>query len=264
MHSVCSAVKNANADFGIIFDTDVDRAGAVDEKGEEINRNRLIALISAILLSEKKGTIVTDSVTSDGLKTFIEEKGGKHHRFKRGYKNVINEAIRLNEQGEYTPLAIETSGHAALMENYFLDDGAYLITRLLIALSKAAKLGQSLTAQIESMQMPKEAKEVRLRFKQGVDFKTLGAGLIKDFEEKIKSLPYAKAADNNFEGFRANFDESHGDGWILTRMSLHEPILPVNAESNSQGGVKLILTELYNFLQAYDFLDLSVLEKALN
>ena len=47
-------------------------------------------------------------------------------------------------------------------------------------------------------------------------------------------------------------------------MSLHEPILPVNAESNSQGGVKLILTELYNFLQAYDFLDLSVLEKALN
>ncbi|MBQ8406517.1 MAG: phosphomannomutase/phosphoglucomutase [Clostridia bacterium] len=264
MQSVCSAVKKANADFGIIFDTDVDRAGAVDEKGEEINRNRLIALISAILLSEKKGTIVTDSVTSDGLKTFIEEKGGRHHRFKRGYKNVINEAIRLNEQGEYTPLAIETSGHAALMENYFLDDGAYLITRLLIALSKAAKVGQSLTAQIESMQMPKEAKEVRLRFKQGVDFKTLGAGLIKDFEEKIKSLPYAKAAENNFEGFRANFDKEHGDGWILTRMSLHEPILPVNAESNSQGGVKLILTELYTFLQAYDFLDLSALEKALN
>ena len=50
--------------------------------------------------------------------------GGKHHRFKRGYKNVINEAIRLNQEGINCPLAIETSGHAALRENYFLDDGA--------------------------------------------------------------------------------------------------------------------------------------------
>ena len=78
MASICEAVKKSKADFGIIFDTDVDRAGAVDKSGEEINRNRLIALISAILLEEKAGTIVTDSVTSDGLAAFIQEKGGKH------------------------------------------------------------------------------------------------------------------------------------------------------------------------------------------
>ncbi|MCI30916.1 phosphoglucosamine mutase, partial [Trifolium medium] len=53
--------------------------------------------MAAIVLEEHPGTtIVTDSVTSDGLTTFIEKKlGGKHHRFKRGYKNVIDEAIRL-------------------------------------------------------------------------------------------------------------------------------------------------------------------------
>lgn len=50
----------------------------------------------------------------------------RHHRFKRGYKNVINEAIRLNQEGIDTQLAIETSGHAAFKENFFLDDGAYL------------------------------------------------------------------------------------------------------------------------------------------
>ena len=120
MESIRNAVLTTNADLGIIFDTDVDRVGAVDKNGEEINRNRLIALISAVLLKEKAGTIVTDSITSDGLTKFINTCGGKHHRFKRGYKNVINEAIRLNKKGEYTPLAIETSGHAALMENYFL------------------------------------------------------------------------------------------------------------------------------------------------
>ncbi|MFR6640765.1 MAG: hypothetical protein ACLUSP_05125 [Christensenellales bacterium] len=57
----------------MIFDTDVDRAAVVDSAGKEINRNALIALISAIILKEQKGaTIVTDSVTSDGLKEFIE------------------------------------------------------------------------------------------------------------------------------------------------------------------------------------------------
>ena len=125
MGFVKRAVLDAKADMGIIFDTDVDRAGAVDSHGKEINRNRLIALISAILLEERTpAVIVTDSITSSGLKKFIENHGGMHHRFKRGYKNVINEAIRLNKEGQYCPLAIETSGHAALKENYFLDDGA--------------------------------------------------------------------------------------------------------------------------------------------
>ncbi|MGK7892742.1 MAG: phosphomannomutase/phosphoglucomutase, partial [Xenococcus sp. (in: cyanobacteria)] len=113
MASICEAVIKNKANFGIIFDTDVDRVAAVDHLGREINRNRLIALISAIVLQEHPGsTIVTDSITSDGLTQFIEQElKGKHHRFKRGYKNVINESIRLNQQNEESWLAIETSGH---------------------------------------------------------------------------------------------------------------------------------------------------------
>ncbi|MGK7924804.1 MAG: phosphomannomutase/phosphoglucomutase, partial [Spirulina sp.] len=134
MAAICQAVLENKADFGIIFDTDVDRGAAVDSSGKELNRNRLIALISAIILKEHPGsTIVTDSITSDGLTQFIEhELKGKHHRFKRGYKNVINESVRLNQTGEESWLAIETSGHGAMKENYFLDDGAYLVTKLLI------------------------------------------------------------------------------------------------------------------------------------
>jgi phosphomannomutase len=85
MEAITQAVLNNKADLGIIFDTDVDRSAAVDSSGRELNRNRLIALMSAIVLEEHPGTtVVTDSVTSDGLTTFIEKKlGGKHHRFKR-------------------------------------------------------------------------------------------------------------------------------------------------------------------------------------
>ena len=144
MASICEAVIESKADLGVIFDTDVDRGGAVDSSGNEINRNRLVAVASAIALEGNDGgTIVTDSITSSGLKEFIENTlGGKHHRFKRGYKNVINEAVRLNSEGINCPLAIETSGHAAMRENYFLDDGAYLCTKIII---KMAKLKQAVS-----------------------------------------------------------------------------------------------------------------------
>ncbi len=256
MASVCAAVKANGADLGIIFDTDVDRAGAVGPDGKEINRNRLIALISAILLEEEpNAVIVTDSVTSDGLTSFIEARGGLHLRFKRGYKNVINEAKRLNAEGMYSPLAIETSGHAALKENYFLDDGAYLVTRLIIALAQKGDL-ESLIADLPE---PAEAAEVRLKF-LCADFKEAGARILEELGAAAKAEGESEAprflpAPENYEGVRLNFNAGNGDGWALVRMSLHEPILPINMESNTAGGVKKIAAILYDLLKEYDFLD---------
>ena len=253
MHAISQRVKETGADFGIIFDTDVDRAGAVDKQGEEINRNRLIALISAILLKEKSGTIVTDSVTSDGLTAFIESRGGKHCRYKRGYRNVIDKAKELNAAGEYSPLAIETSGHAALMENYFLDDGAYLVTRILVSLAQLAKEGKDIGDLIADLPEPAEAAEVRLGFttlgKQ--DFKNNGNFAIRELQLRVPDLPGMTLAAENFEGVRINFDKDHGDGWALVRMSLHEPIMPINFESNSKGGCCVIANELIALLAPY-------------
>ena len=253
MHAISQRVKETGADFGIIFDTDVDRAGAVDKQGEEINRNRLIALISAILLQEKSGTIVTDSVTSDGLTAFIESRGGKHCRYKRGYRNVIDKAKELNAAGEYSPLAIETSGHAALMENYFLDDGAYLVTRILVSLAQLSKEGKDIGDLIADLPEPAEAAEVRLGFttlgKQ--DFKNNGNFAIRELRLRVPDLPGMTLAAENFEGVRINFDKDHGDGWALVRMSLHEPIMPINFESNSKGGCCVIANELIALLAPY-------------
>ena len=74
MASIMEAVAETKADLGIIFDTDVDRAGAVLSDGSELNRNRIIAMLATILLREYPGTtIVTDSITSTGLAMFIED-----------------------------------------------------------------------------------------------------------------------------------------------------------------------------------------------
>lgn len=255
MASITEAVKETNADLGVIFDTDVDRAGAVLPDGSELNRNRLIAILSAILLREHPGTtIVTDSVTSSGLAKFIAAKGGVHRRFKRGYKNVINESIRLNNEGTDSQLAIETSGHGAFKENYFLDDGAYIVTRLIIELSRARKEGYTLGSLISELEEPAESKEFRMGIALD-DFKPYGKEIIAGLEEYAKAKNGWSLASDNFEGVRVNLDEGHGNGWFLLRLSLHEPLLPLNIESNDAGGVKIIANELCEFIKKFDKLD---------
>lgn len=259
MQSIMDAVAETHADLGIIFDTDVDRAGAVLSDGSELNRNRIIAMMSAILLREHPGTtIVTDSITSTGLAAFIEKHGGVHHRFKRGYRNVINESMRLNREGHDSQLAMETSGHGALKENYFLDDGAYLVTRLLIELARAKKKGYTLESLIADLAEPAESREFRMNLLCD-DFKTYGQSVI----DRLTAYAGAQAgwtlAPSNYEGIRVNLDKAHGDGWFLLRLSLHDPLMPLNIESDSAGGVKIIAGELYAFLSGCELLDTAAL-----
>ncbi|XP_061347015.1 uncharacterized protein LOC133292608 isoform X1 [Gastrolobium bilobum] len=270
MKAITQAVLDNKADLGIIFDTDVDRSAAVDSTGREFNRNRLIALMAAIVLEEHPGTtIVTDSVTSDGLTTFIEKKlGGKHHRFKRGYKNVIDEAIRLNSVGEESHLAIETSGHGALKENHWLDDGAYLMVKILNKLASARALGMGggskvLTNLIEGLQEPAFAVELRLKINQnhpdlkGGSFREYGEAVLKQLENSIGSDPSLKKAPVNFEGVRVS---GYG-GWFLLRLSLHDPVLPLNIEAPSNDdAVKLGLAVLAA-VKEFAGLDTSALNK---
>ncbi len=261
MEAICEAVAEAKADLGIIFDTDVDRAGAVLSDGSELNRNRIIAILSAILLREHPGTtIVTDSITSTGLAAFIESRGGIHHRFKRGYRNVINEAIRLNSLGQDCQLAIETSGHGALMENYFLDDGAYLVTKLLIELARGKAEGYTLESLIAELAEPAESKELRFNIIPE-DFKSYGQGVLDSLLAYAEAQPGWSVAPNNFEGVRVNLDSEHGNGWFLLRLSLHDPLLPLNIESDSVGGVLTIAKELAPFLLACEGLDTAKLRE---
>ena len=220
MDSIRQAVLDNRADFGIIFDTDVDRAGAVDRHGKEINRNRIIAMIAAIAIGEHPGaTIVTDSITSSGLKKFIEQDlGGVHHRFKRGYKNVINEAIRLNAEGIFTPVAIETSGHGALKENYFLDDGAYLIAKLLIRLALMRREGRHIDELIDGLEEPAEAAEFRLNIADN-DFKAYGQGVIDSLSEFVTEQPGWTPEEVNYEGLRVRCENPDERGWFLLRLS---------------------------------------------
>lgn len=257
MASICEAVKEANADLGVIFDTDVDRGGAVDSKGNEINRNRLVAVAAAIALEGNEGgTIVTDSITSSGLKEFIEDTlGGQHYRYRRGYKNVIDKALELNAQGINCPLAIETSGHAAMKENYFLDDGAYLCTKIIIKAAQLRKEGKELDELTAALKEPVESKEVRFKILES-DFRACGEKIINDLTAYAMAQNGWNVANDNREGIRVSFDKDNGDGWFLLRLSVHDPIMPLNIESDSVGGVDIIYNKLNEFLKTTSGLEL--------
>jgi len=256
MMSISEAVINHQADFGIIFDTDVDRSAAVDSQGKELNRNKLIALISAIILKEHpQSTIVTDSITSDGLTQFIEEElKGKHHSFKIGYKNVINEALRLNQEGVESWLAIETSGHAALKENYFLDDGAYLVTKLLIELAKLKLENKNLIDLINRLKEPVESEEFRLII-TAKNFKEYGTQIIEKLTAFSASQTDWNIVPNNYEGIRISCENESEKGWFLLRLSLHDPVLPLNIETNIEGGVNKIASRLWTFFDQFEELN---------
>ncbi|KAB2596005.1 hypothetical protein D8674_031455 [Pyrus ussuriensis x Pyrus communis] len=227
MKAVSQAVLDNKADLGIIFDTDVNRSAAVDSTGLEFNWNRLIAFMSAIVLEEVRFFFFFAPrliVTSDGLTTFIEKKlGGKHHRFRRSYKNVIDEAIRLNSIGEESHLAIETSGHGALKENHWLDDGAYLMFKILDKLASACASGQS-----GGSKEPEISVELRLKdssviqiLKEGITFRDYGEAVPKHLENYVDSDPRLQKAPVNYEGVRL---------LLFTPNSLHDPVLPLNIE----------------------------------
>ncbi len=265
MASLTAAVLRVGADVGVIFDTDCDRAAIVDRTGKEINRNRLIAMISAILLENAPGaTIVTDSVTSSGLAEFIQEWGGVHYRYKRGYRNVIDEAVRLNAAGIDCPLAIETSGHAALRDNHFLDDGMYLVTLLLIKAMQLKQQDRELGSLLAGLKEPVESTEIRLPILTE-KFAATGKLVIEHVMDYATRKAGWHIAPDNREGVRVGFDLLGGlnNGWFLLRLSVHDPVMPLNVESDVAGGVKLILSELYKALAGLEGVDLKPLEKAL-
>lgn len=254
MAAIKNAVEKNNADLGLIFDTDVDRMSAVAfddfNNAVEINRDSVIALISSILslenpkVSGEKAVIVTDSVTSDRLTRFLENKLGYSHLcFKRGYKNVINKQKEINQGGGFCPLAMETSGHGALSENYYLDDGSYLAVKLVVALAlcKKGKIDgcNKIFDLIKDLEPLVEEGEYRIAIDvekcENGDFKAFGKNVLENFKKSAEKNGIK--VKESFEGVRLAFD-GEVKGWILLRMSLHDPVLPLNIESETKGGLE--------------------------
>ena len=255
MEAIQKATLEHHADLGVIFDCDGDRAAVVFSDGMPVNRNTLIALLGVIVAEQAPGsTVVTDSVTSDELAEFLEGSLGlKHLRFKRGYKNVIDKGIELNAAGETCELAIETSGHGAFKENYFSDDGAYIAAKIIGRLARIRREGKTLESLIADLRQPAEAAEMRLSI-TAEDFKAYGQQVLEDFRAFCAADPRFHIVSPNYEGVRVAFDDEEVKGWLLIRLSLHDPVIPINLESANDGGVDILKERIRPFIEAHSAL----------
>ncbi|PNY11020.1 phosphoglucosamine mutase [Trifolium pratense] len=288
-----AAVLENSADLGIVFDTDVDRSGVVDNKGNSINGDKLIALMSAIVLKENPGsTIVTDARTSMSLTKFITDRGGHHCLYRVGYRNVIDKGVQLNKDGIETHLMMETSGHGALKENHFLDDGAYMVVKIIIEMVRM-KLGGSdegIGSLIKDLEEPYESIELRINIVSEPRYaKAKGSEAIETFrnyieEGKLKGWELDSCGDCwvsegclvdtndtpthiDAQMYRAKVsNDEHGQhGWVHVRQSIHNPNIAVNLQSSVQGGCLSMARDFRDdFLKASGvdaFLDIAQIDK---
>jgi len=260
------ACKDARADIGIMFDTDSDRAGFVlprnaeDGTWEPLHKNRLIALLGTIFSSSSPGcTIVTDSTTSEGLGFFLEDTLGlTHYRYLRGYANVINKAKELTCNGVNAEVAIETSGHCAMRENGYVDDGTYTAVKILGLLARTKASGEgSLLESIDDLEELDYDKEFRLKITDGsLDTTT---SIFKEVTLSVKDqcghVETWTLDDKNLEGVRVRLASG---GFFMLRQSLHDPVISLQMEAISADEAEdQVISSMLSLLKEYEILDYS-------
>lgn len=112
--------------------------------------------------------------------------------------------------------------------------------------------GKDFISLIKNLEYPKESKVFRLPINTS-NFKKYGEDLLKDLEKLAVEKEGWSLVKNNFEGIKVCFHE----GWFLIRLSLHEPLLAINIESNKENGCEEVIKDLERFLKNYNKIDLS-------
>jgi phosphomannomutase len=253
--------EEANADIGIMLDTDADRCGfvvprSVNKDGtrsdyEALNRNRLIALLGVIFSKTSPGcAIVTDSVTSEGLETFLQDDLGLQHvRYLKGYANVINKARELTEAGiANAEVAIETSGHCAMQENGYLDDGTYTAVKVIGLLARVSRDtdNKSVLDLISNLKEMPEEGELRMPV---LDETLQTTSALFDFmaleieqlcqsgidEDEDRAVAMWSLDEDNLEGIRVRTGKG---GFFMLRKSLHDPVISLQVEGTSREQVR--------------------------
>lgn len=230
---------------------------------EPLNRNRLIALLGVIFGTSSPGcTIVTDSTTSEGLNEFLEGKLGlRHFRYLRGYANVIGKAKELTESGEANAeVAIETSGHCAMRENGYVDDGTYTAVKIIGLLARTASSGNgSLLDLISDLNELPFDEEFRIKVTDGslATTTSIFERVTRSLADKCDSADDWSLDKDNLEGVRVRLSSG---GFFMLRQSLHDPVMSMQVECISkEEASEKVLKPLLELLSQHESLDYSAL-----
>ncbi len=213
-------------DFGVAFDGDGDRIGAVDGEGRVIWGDQLLMIYAEDLLRLVPGaTIIADVKASRALFDKVAEFGGKPVMWKTGHSLIKS---KMKETG--APLAGEMSGHVFFAHDYYgFDDALYAAVRLIAA---SARLGKSVTRMRSEMPALVNTPEMRFQVDESRKFAVV--------EEVRDRLSAAGAEVDATDGVRV----ATADGWWLLRASNTQDVLVARAESNDQPGLDRLMAQI--------------------
>jgi phosphomannomutase len=219
-------VLEKGLDFGVAFDGDGDRIGAVDGEGRTIWGDQLLSILAEPVLEAEPGaTIIADVKASQALFDRVAALGGRPLMWKTGHSLI---KTKMKETG--APLAGEMSGHIFFAHDYYgFDDALYAAVRLIRAVSR---LGGSLTDLRSAMPAVINTPELRFQVDESRKFAVV--------EEVLARLEASGATVDRTDGARVSTD----DGWWLLRASNTQDVLVARAEADSEDGLQRLVAQI--------------------
>ncbi len=216
-------VAEKNLDFGLAFDGDGDRIGAIDGQGRVIWGDQLLSILAEPVLRQEPGaTIIADVKASQALYDRIAELGGQPLMWKTGHSLI---KTKMKETG--APLAGEMSGHIFFAQDYYgYDDAQYAAVRLIQAVHV---IGKSMNEIKDAMPAMVNTPEMRFQVDESRKFAVI--------DEVLARLEAEGAEVDRTDGARVNTP----DGWWLLRASNTQDVLVARAEARSQDALDRLL-----------------------
>lgn len=223
-------VAAKNLDFGVAFDGDGDRIGAIDGEGRIIWGDQLLMIYAEDVLKTRKGaTVIADVKASRALFDRVSELGGTPLMWKTGHS-----LIKSKMKETSAPLAGEMSGHVFFADDYYgFDDALYAGIRLIAA---SARLGRSVTELRGAMAPMLNTPEMRFQVDESRKFAAM-----EEIAGRLSANPGPEVESvNTTDGVRVNT----ADGWWLLRASNTQDVLVARAESESEDGLERLLAQI--------------------
>ncbi|MWV28720.1 phosphoglucomutase/phosphomannomutase PgmG [Aurantiacibacter rhizosphaerae] len=220
-------VAEKNLHFGVAFDGDGDRIGAIDGEGRVIWGDQLLMIYAEDLLARlPSSTIIADVKASRALFDAVEKHGGKPVMWKTGHSLIKSKMKEVS-----APLAGEMSGHVFFADDYYgFDDALYAGVRLIAA---SARLGRTVTQLREEMPAMLNTPELRFQVDESRKF-----AAIEEVKARLTGPDVPEGIEvNKIDGVRVNTP----DGWWLLRASNTQDVLVARAESDTEEGLARLL-----------------------
>lgn len=227
LQDLIKAVKLNNADIGFAFDGDADRIGVVDDMGEVIFGDRLMALYWREILQDEKykhAKVIIEPKCSMALAEEVEKLGGEVLYWKSGHSLIKAKMREIN-----APFAGEYSGHMFFADEYYgFDDSFYAAGRVLRIMDKANK---SLSELVKSVPLYPSTQEARINCSDELKFK-----VVEDIKDEALKFYQASVID----GIRILYQ----DGWGLIRASNTQSVITARCEGRTENALKEIMNDI--------------------